>query len=80
MENVKLSVKTWVCDSGIYCELTNEFIGNPLNSTSEAVVILKWLNKLDEKDIKKLFMNYIKVKRERESEFATRITTKLKGC
>lgn len=80
MENVKLSVKTTISGSAVYCELTDDYIGHPIESVKDAKTILKWLNKLDEKDIKKFFMNYIKVKRGKESDFATRITTKLKSC
>lgn len=79
MENVKLSLNEWVCDSGIYCKITNEFIGCPIESEKDGLVILKWLNGLDESDFEKLIFNNQSVLSERRTKWAYRPVKKLKG-
>ena len=36
-------IKSWVCDWGIWDTVKGKFIGKPLNSYPEAVLILEWL-------------------------------------
>ena len=36
-------IKAWVCDWGIYDTVKGKFIGKPINSYPEAVLILEWL-------------------------------------
>lgn len=36
-------IQSWVCDYGIYDTHIGRFIGKPINSYDEAVIILEWL-------------------------------------
>lgn len=38
----RYTIEAWVCDWGIYDNWTYKFIGNPIDSYSEALLVIKW--------------------------------------
>lgn len=39
----RFTIESWVCDWGIYDNLKKKFIGKPLDTHKDALVVLHWL-------------------------------------
>lgn len=39
-------VQNWVCDYGVYDTLSGDFIGNPIKSQIECIMIVNFLNSI----------------------------------